>query len=90
MPVEPGNPVQGKGGIGKSAGTVPDRGRTNPRNILALGSLGDCLMALEQYDEAIRVYKKALKILPEGMNSSTSRMTWEFPISRRATWKKPS
>ncbi|HEY5039613.1 MAG TPA: tetratricopeptide repeat protein, partial [bacterium] len=39
---------------------------TNPRNLLALGSLGDCLMALEHYDEAIKVYKKALKVLPEG------------------------
>jgi transcriptional regulator with PAS, ATPase and Fis domain len=38
----------------------------NPKNVLALGSLGDCQMALEQYDEAIRIYKKALKILPEG------------------------
>jgi transcriptional regulator with PAS, ATPase and Fis domain len=39
---------------------------SNPKNILALGSLGDCLMALERFDEAIKVYKKALKILPEG------------------------
>ncbi len=39
---------------------------SNPRNIPALGSLGDCLMALERYDEAIKVYRKALKVLPEG------------------------
>ena len=39
---------------------------SNPRNVPALGSLGDCLMALERYDEAIKVYKKALKVLPEG------------------------
>jgi two-component system, NtrC family, response regulator HydG len=39
---------------------------SNPKNILAMGSLGDCLMALERYDDAIKVYKKALKILPEG------------------------
>lgn len=38
----------------------------NPKNVLALGSLGDCLMALERYDEAVRVYKKALKIIPDG------------------------
>jgi len=37
-----------------------------PKNVLALGGLGDCLMTLERYDEAIQVYKKALKILPEG------------------------
>ena len=39
---------------------------SNPKNVLALGSLGDCLMTLERYDEAIKVYKKALKFLPEG------------------------
>ncbi len=39
---------------------------SNPKNILALGSLGDCLMALERFEEAIRVYKKALKTIPEG------------------------
>ena len=38
----------------------------NPRNFVALGSLGECLMALERYDEAIKIYRKALKILPEG------------------------
>jgi transcriptional regulator with PAS, ATPase and Fis domain len=37
-----------------------------PRNIPAMGSMGDCLMALERYDEAIKAYKKALKVLPEG------------------------
>ncbi len=39
---------------------------SNPKNFLALGSLGECLMALERYDEAIKIYRKALKILPEG------------------------
>ena len=39
---------------------------SNPKNILALGSLGDCLMALERYDEGVKVFKKALKVLPEG------------------------
>jgi two-component system NtrC family response regulator len=39
---------------------------THPKNILALGSQGDCLMALERFDEAIKVYKKALKVVPEG------------------------
>ena len=39
---------------------------SNPKNVLALGSLGDCLMALERFDEAIQVYKRALKILPDG------------------------
>ncbi len=39
---------------------------SNSRNVPALGSLGDCLMALERYDEAIKVYKKALKMLPDG------------------------
>ena len=39
---------------------------TNPKNLLALGSLGDCLMALERYEDAIKIYKKALKVLPEG------------------------
>jgi tetratricopeptide (TPR) repeat protein len=38
----------------------------NPKNILALGSMGDCLMTLERHDEAIKVYRKALKFLPEG------------------------
>ena len=38
----------------------------NPGNILALGNLGDCLVALERYEEAIKTYKKALKSLPEG------------------------
>ena len=38
----------------------------SPKNVLAMGSLGDCLIALERYDEAIKVYKKALKVLPEG------------------------
>jgi transcriptional regulator with PAS, ATPase and Fis domain len=38
----------------------------NPRNIPALGSLGDCLMALERFDEAIKIHRKALKVLPEG------------------------
>jgi two-component system NtrC family response regulator len=42
-----------------------------PKNILALGSLGDCLMALEQFDEAIKVYRKALKVLPEGEEKLT-------------------
>jgi transcriptional regulator with PAS, ATPase and Fis domain len=37
-----------------------------PKNVLALGGLGDCLMTLDRYDKAIQVYKKALKILPEG------------------------
>jgi transcriptional regulator with PAS, ATPase and Fis domain len=40
--------------------------RDYPKNVLALGGLGDCLMTLERYDEAIQVYKKALKILPDG------------------------
>ncbi len=40
--------------------------RETPKNVLALGGLGDCWMTLERYDEAIQVYKKALKILPEG------------------------
>ncbi len=40
--------------------------RNYPKNVLALGGLGDCLMTLERYDEAIQVYKRALKILPEG------------------------
>jgi transcriptional regulator with GAF, ATPase, and Fis domain len=40
--------------------------REAPKNVLALGGLGDCWMTLEKYDEAIQVYKKALKILPEG------------------------
>ncbi len=39
---------------------------SNPRNVPALGSLGECLMALERYDEAIKIYRKALKILPAG------------------------
>jgi len=43
---------------------------SNPRNILALGSLGDCLMALERFDEAIKTYRKALKVLPEGEERS--------------------
>jgi transcriptional regulator with PAS, ATPase and Fis domain len=38
----------------------------HPKNVLALGSLGDCLMTLERYVEAIAIYKKALKVLPEG------------------------
>ncbi len=38
----------------------------NPKNVLAMGSLGDCLMALERYEEAIKIYRKALKVLPEG------------------------
>jgi transcriptional regulator with PAS, ATPase and Fis domain len=38
----------------------------NPRNVLAMGSLGDCLMALERFEEAIKIYRKALKSLPEG------------------------
>ncbi len=38
----------------------------NPKNILALGSQGDCLMALERFEEAIQVYKRALKVVPEG------------------------
>jgi transcriptional regulator with PAS, ATPase and Fis domain len=38
----------------------------NPRNLLALGNLGDCLMTLERYEEAVRVYRRALKALPEG------------------------
>ncbi len=38
----------------------------NPVNVMALGSIGECLMALERYDEAIKVYKKALKIFPVG------------------------
>ncbi|HVM32311.1 MAG TPA: sigma 54-interacting transcriptional regulator [bacterium] len=37
----------------------------NPKNILALGNLGDALMTLERYEEAIKTYKKALKLLPE-------------------------
>ena len=41
-------------------------GESNPKNVLALGSWGDCLMALERFEEAIKVYKKALKVLPEG------------------------
>ena len=41
--------------------------REAPKNILALGGLGDCWMTLEKYDEAIQVYKKALKILPDGV-----------------------
>src|ERR1700677_54553 len=40
--------------------------RETPKNVLALGGLGDCWMTLEKYDEAIQVYKKALKRLPEG------------------------
>jgi transcriptional regulator with PAS, ATPase and Fis domain len=39
----------------------------HPKNVLALGSLGDCLMTLERFEEAIQVYKKALKILPPGV-----------------------
>ncbi len=38
----------------------------NPKNVLALGSLGDCLIALEQYDQAIGTYKKAIRVLPDG------------------------
>ncbi|HUO56653.1 MAG TPA: sigma 54-interacting transcriptional regulator [bacterium] len=38
----------------------------DPKNLLALGSLGDCQMSLERYDEAAKVYKRALKTLPEG------------------------
>ncbi len=37
-----------------------------PKNILAQGSLGDCLMALERFDEAMVVYKRSLKLIPEG------------------------
>jgi len=37
-----------------------------PDHVLALGSVGDCLMALERFEEAIRSYKRALKGLPEG------------------------
>jgi transcriptional regulator with PAS, ATPase and Fis domain len=40
--------------------------KVNPKSVLALGGLGDCLMTLERYDEAITVYKRALKILPDG------------------------
>jgi DNA-binding NtrC family response regulator len=39
---------------------------SNPKNVLALGNLGDCLMALDRYEEAIKTYKKALRFLPEG------------------------
>ena len=38
----------------------------SPKNVLAMASLGDCLMALERFDEAIKIYKRALKVLPEG------------------------
>ncbi|HET9869039.1 MAG TPA: sigma 54-interacting transcriptional regulator, partial [bacterium] len=37
----------------------------SPKNILALGNLGDALMALERFEEAVKTYKKALKLLPE-------------------------
>jgi two-component system NtrC family response regulator len=37
-----------------------------PKNILAQGSLGDCLMALERFDEAMTVYKRGLKLIPDG------------------------
>lgn len=36
-----------------------------PKNALALGNLGDNLMTLERFEEAIKTYKKALKLLPE-------------------------
>jgi transcriptional regulator with PAS, ATPase and Fis domain len=36
-----------------------------PKNILALGNLGECLMTLERYEDAVKTFKKALKILPE-------------------------
>ena len=38
----------------------------SPKNVLAMASLGDCLMALERFDDAIKIYKRALKVLPEG------------------------
>ncbi len=41
-------------------------GGSNPKNVLALGSWGDCLMSLERFGEAVKVYKRALKVLPEG------------------------
>ncbi|HVZ79279.1 MAG TPA: sigma 54-interacting transcriptional regulator [bacterium] len=38
----------------------------NPGNLPALGASGDCLMALERFDEAITAYRKALKKVPAG------------------------
>jgi transcriptional regulator with PAS, ATPase and Fis domain len=38
---------------------------SHPKNVLALGNLGDSLMTLERYEEAIKIFKKALKALPE-------------------------
>jgi tetratricopeptide (TPR) repeat protein len=40
--------------------------KESPKHLLALGNLGDCLLALERYDEAIQVYKKALSAQGEG------------------------
>jgi transcriptional regulator with PAS, ATPase and Fis domain len=40
---------------------------SNPGNLAALGSCGDCFMALERYDEAITIYRKALKKAPAGV-----------------------
>lgn len=44
-----------------------------PKNILALGSLGDCLLALERYDEAMMVYKRGLKLIPDGVEQLNLR-----------------
>lgn len=37
-----------------------------PDHLLTLGGLADTLMALERFDEAVKIHKRALKVLPEG------------------------
>lgn len=38
----------------------------SPHHLLALGNLGDCLLALERWGDAAAAYRKALEVLPEG------------------------
>jgi transcriptional regulator with PAS, ATPase and Fis domain/uncharacterized Zn finger protein (UPF0148 family) len=61
---------------------------TWPRNVLALGSLGDCLMALERFDEAVAVYKKALKLVPEGPEQINIRNDLGVAYFRRGEMEK--
>jgi len=59
-----------------------------PKNILAQGNLGDCLMALERFDEAMAVYKRTLKLVPDGPDRLNLRNDLGVAYFRRGEMEK--
>jgi DNA-binding NtrC family response regulator len=61
-----GSLLRQRGELEKAVGQFRQVLEGQPRNVPALGNMGDCFLAMERYRDAVRTYQRVLKLLPGG------------------------